>query len=500
MEAGDVAYAERPDGVNIAYRVLGDGPRDILYVPGFFSHLDLGLTEPRFAAFMRRLTGFARVITFDKPGTGLSDPIQHVPTVEERAEDIRHVADAVGAARPVLLGFSEGTSSCAMFAATWPDRVEALVLYGAVFNARPDPAALEDWGEASELEARWARAMQVVDRWGTGATMDLICPSIDSPAERRMWALLERASASPRMAQALVEAVLQIDVTATLPAIQAPTLLLHRTGDFAPVQQSRVAATLIPGARFVELPGADHAFWVSDPEPVLDEIEEFVTGASHAAEPDRVLATVLFADLVGSTQLVAELGDARWRERLERHEALVHRLVAAWRGRVVKAMGDGHLCVFDGPARAIRCGLALREECEGPLRVGIHTGECETIGDDVGGMTVHIGARVGALAAPGEVLVSSTVRDLVVGSPLAFADRGEHELKGVPGAWRVHAAGPAEAPPPLPTALELRGGDRVALSFARRAPGTARAAVRLTQRLGARRLRGGPAGPPRSVP
>jgi class 3 adenylate cyclase len=388
-----------------------------------------------------------------------------------------------------------------LFAATWPERVESLVLFGGMFNAAPDEAALEAMSfTQAEVEARWAKITGAVAHWGKGASIEVMCPSIDSPGERRLWGLFERAAASPRMAQALIDAVRHIDVSAVLPAVQAPTLLLHQVDDFAPVEQSRYAAGQIPNARCVELPGRDHVFWVRDPEPVLDEIEQFVTGARHAAEPDRVLATVLFADLVGSTQLVAELGDARWRERLERHEALVRRLVTAWRGRVVKAMGDGHLCVFDGPARAIRCGLALRDESEGTLRVGVHTGECESIGDDVGGMTVHIGARVGALASPGEVLVSSTVKDLVMGSPLAFADRGEHELKGVPGTWRVYAAGPAEAPPPLPSELELRGGDRMALTLARRSPATVRAAARLTQRLSARRLRAGPADPPRSAP
>jgi len=481
----ETRYVERPDGVSIAYQVVGEGPRDLLYVPGFISHLDLMWTEPRFAAFIRRLAGFARVIMFDKPGTGLSDPIAHVPTVEERAEDIGTVLDAAGSRSAVLLGFSEGASSCVVYAATTPERVESLVLYGGIFVGMPLEEVLQ--GEAGmtrdELRARWARMDVAVSHWGRGETLELLCPSADSAAERRFWGLFERAAASPRMARALVEAARRIDVSAAAPSLQTPTLLLHNVDDYVPIEESRLAAAMIPGSRLVELPGVDHAFWMGgNIEAALGEIEEFVSGSRHVAEPDRALATVLFADIVESTRTAAELGDARWRERLERHEDLVRRLVAEHRGRVVKTMGDGHLCVFDGPARAIRCGLAVRDQAEAPVRVGVHTGECEIMGDDLAGLTVHIGARVGALAAQGEVLVSSTVKDLVVGAPLAFADRGEHGLKGVPGTWRLFAAGPADAPPAVSAERELRATDRVALRLARRAPATMARAAALTRR------------------
>lgn len=482
----ETRYVERPDGVSIAYQVVGEGPRDLLYVPGFISHLDLAWTEPRFASFIRRLAGFARVIMFDKPGTGLSDPITHIPTVEERAEDIGTVLDAAGSSRAVLMGFSEGVSSCVVYAATTPERVESLVLFGGIFVGLPGSELLTLAGITEDVvRDRWGRMDAAVANWGSGDTIELLCPSATSPAERRFWGLFERAAASPRMARGLNRAAQGIDVSEITKSVRTPTLLIHNVDDFVPVAQSRAAAAQIPDARLVELPGIDHAFWMGgNTEPALGEIEEFVSGSRHAPEPDRVLATVLFADIVGSTRTAAELGDARWREMLERHEAAVRRLVETWRGRVVKTMGDGHLCVFDGPARAIRCGLAIRDGAEAPVRVGVHTGECEVMGEDLGGITVHIGARVGALARPGEVLVSSTVKDLVVGSPLAFADRGDHELKGVPGTWRLFATGPADAPPPVSAERELRPADRVALRLARRAPGTMGRAAALTRRLG----------------
>lgn len=484
VDAPETRYVERSDGVSIAYQVFGSGPRDVVWVPGFISHLDLMWSEPHFVALLRRLASFARVIMYDKPGTGLSDPISHVPLVEERRDDLRTVLDAVGSRRPVLMGFSEGVSSCLLFAATWPERVESLVLYGGIVKGSLSVEDLvgSDW-TLERVEAHWARMEAAVAEWGRGRTIELLCPSVDTPAERRFWALFERASASPRMARSLIDAVKALDVTHVLEAVTTPALLIHNVDDYAPVMQSRMAAERMPNARLVEPPGCDHAFWLNHSEPVVGEIEQFVTGARRATQVDRVLTTVLFTDIVGSTQQAADLGDSRWRAELERHDALVRRLVEAHDGRVVKAMGDGYLSAFEGPARAIRCALAIREESGLPIRAGVHTGECEVMGDDLGGLAVHIGARVGALAGSGEVLASSTVRDLVVGSPFSFADRGEYELKGVPGRWRVHAVGPAEAPPPVASARELRPGDRLALRMAHRAPETMRTAARVARRF-----------------
>ena len=484
MEVPETRYVERPDGVNIAYQVFGTGRRDIVFIPGFISHLDLQWTEPRYVALLRWLASLGRVITFDKPGVGCSDPLPYAPTLEERADDVRLVMDAAGSERAVVMGFSEGVSAALMLAATRPERVEQLVLYGGIVTGNPSAeqlAQLEMTPE--EAERRWARIEQALRAWGTGRTVDLLSPSVSGPVERRFWALFERAAASPRMARALIETVRGLDVTPLLASVTTPALIVHNVDDFAPVANGRLLAKMLPDAQYAEMPGADHAFWLADPKPVMAEVERFLTGAAAAPEPDRVLATILFTDVVGSTQRAAELGDARWREELERHEALVRREAAAARGRVVKSMGDGHLCAFDGPARAIRTAQRVIEAAELPLRAGVHTGECEAIGDDLGGLAVHIGARVGALAGPGEVLVSNTVKDLVVGAGFPFTDRGEHELKGVPGRWRLHAVTEeAERPVVEPDRL-LRPGDRLALRMASRAPhrmrGVASAALRL---------------------
>ena len=485
MEVPETRYVERPDGVSIAYQVWGEGPRHLVYVPGFISHLDLAWTEPRYSAFLRRMGSFARVVTFDKPGTGLSDPIGHIPTFEERAEDIRLVMDAAGVERATIMGFSEGVSSSIMLAATRPERVERLILYGGLIKGLPTPDELEEYGFTKEEATRkWARVEQALDDWGRGRTLEVFLPSANSALDRRFWALFERAAASPKMARGLIEAVKAMDVAPLLESVHAPTLLIHNRDDFVPLANSRIMAARIPDSRLVELPGPDHAFWMNaDPEPVLGEIEQFVTGSRRAAQTDRVLATVLFTDVVGSTQRAAELGDARWREALERHERLVREHVAAARGRVVKSMGDGHLSVFDGPARAIRCALALIEAAELPLRAGVHTGECEAIADDLGGLAVHIGARVSGFAGAGEVLVSNTVKDLVVGSGFGFADRGEHELKGVPGRWRLHAVREGQEPEAVPVERELRPGDRLALRMANRAPHRMRSAARVALRM-----------------
>ena len=483
VEVPETRYVARADGVSIAYQVVGDGPRDLIYVPGFISHLDLQWTDPGFTRFLRRMSSFARVILFDKPGTGISDPIPHVPTAEERMGDIRTVLRAAGAERAVVMGFSEGAAAALLLAATWPDLVESLVFYGGVFHGKPTADQFAEYGiDAEDADARWAAIDGAVADWGRGRTADVFVPSAGA-VERRFWGLFERAAASPRMARALVDGVKQLDVMPAAPLVAAPALLMHRTDDIAPIGASRRVAQLMPHATLVELPGEDHAFWVGDCDPIVDEIEQFITGVRRAAEPDRTLATVLFTDLVGSTRRAAELGDGAWRGVLQAHESVIRRVVTTHRGRVVKSMGDGHLSVFDGPARAIRAAMAIRDAAAEPVRAGLHTGECEVMGDDVGGLAVHIGARVGALAGPGEVLVSGTVKDLVVGSALAFVDRGEHELKGVPGAWRVYAVGAPEAPPaPIDAALVLGRGDLTTLRMARHAPSSMRTAARLFAR------------------
>jgi class 3 adenylate cyclase len=488
-----IGYAKHGE-VSIAYQVVGHGPVDVLMVPGFISHLDLFWTSPEIAAMYRRLGSFSRFITFDKPGTGVSDPIAHVATLEERMEDVHAVLDAVGSQRAALFGFSEGGPMSVLFAATYPERVSALALYG-TFPSKDFGLGFATFEYAERVRSVTAKAEQ----WGDGVSLELIMPRLaDSAVLRQGQGLLERASASPAMARGLLAAAVQMDVSDILPTIRVPTVVIHRTDDaLVPVAAARWMAGQIPGARFVELPGDIHTPWFGDMDAIIDEVEELVTGVRRGHEPDRALATVLFTDIVDSTRRAAQLGDRAWRELLERHDALAREELARYRGRYVKSTGDGMLATFDGPARAIRCAQALAaaaaEQLNVTLRAGVHTGECELIGEDVGGLAVHIGARVAHLAGAGEVLVSSTVKDLVVGSGLDFADRGEHELKGVPGRWRVFAvAAPADGADPLVArrdpALAQRAdemlsiADRTQLRMARRAPWVSRAAARLLMR------------------
>ena len=428
-------YAKHGD-VNIAYQVVGDGLVDVLLVPGFISHLDLFWTLPEIAAMFRRLASFSRFITFDKPGTGISDPIALVATLEERMEDVHAVLDATESERAALFGISEGGPMSALFAATYPERVTALALYGTFPTWR-----FEEYPgvEAEQIARVDAGVADLPDHWGEGRLVDLFMPSLrDSDVLRQTAGLIERAAASPAMARALIDACWRIDVRDVLPAIRVPTVVIHRRDECFPVQAARWMAEQIPGARFVELPGDMHPPWFGDTDAVIDEVQELVTGVRRGREPDRALATVLFTDIVDSTRRAAELGDRAWRELLERHEALVRRELERFRGRHVKSTGDGMLATFDGPARAIRCAQALVAEAQDALglepRAGVHTGECELIGDDVGGIAVHIGARVAHLAGAGEVLVSSTVRDLVIGSGVSFADRGSTTSRACRGA------------------------------------------------------------------
>jgi class 3 adenylate cyclase len=442
----ETLYAKSGD-VHIAYQVLGEGPPDIVHVPGWATHLELAWSFPSYAHLLNRLASFSRLIVLDKRGTGLSDPVTTIPTLEERMDDLAAVLDAAGSERTVLFGECEGAPQSILFAATHPERIESLVLYGAMPCVHDDSESPR-WIDASrELE-------QVVGNWGQGQMVEVFAPSAaGSERVRRSMAAYERASASPGMACALLESLREIDVTAAAQSIHVPALVLHRRDEFVPIESARRLAALIPGARFVELEGQDHALPLGDAEPVVGEIEEFVTGERQRPEPTRALLTVLFTDIVGSTQLAAELGDARWRALLEEHNQMVRRQLEDHEGREVKTVGDGFLATFDGPARAIWCAKAITEAVRDlniEVRAGLHTGETELLGDDIGGVAVHIGARVVSLAGPGEVLVTRTVRDLVAGSGIEFIDRGVYELKGVPGQWGVLAVAASSARPAVP--------------------------------------------------
>ena len=442
METPPTQYAKSGD-TSIAYQVVGDGPIDLVLVLGFATHLELQWEAPPFARFLERLSSFSRLIVFDKRGTGLSDPVTEAPTLEQRIDDVRAVMDAAGSERAALFGISEGGPMSVMFAAAHPDRVTAMVLHGAMGRTTEAP----DYPWASPAEAlRESAAEFIAPYWGQQAEgmMELFSPSLaDDPQAVEWTARMERTAASPAMVQQIFEMFLDIDVRALLPTIRVPTLVIHRHGDRVVNRRAgQELASQIPNARYVELPGIDHVPWAGDTEAVVGEAEEFLTGARSVPEPDRVLATVMFTDIVGSTERAAEFGDARWRELLAAHQAAVRRELERFRGREVKTLGDGSLATFDGPARAIQCGRAIAEATRAmglEVRIGLHCGEVELMGEDVGGIAVHIAARVGALAAADEVLVSSTVKDLVAGSGIQFVDRGAQRLKGVPDEWRLFA-------------------------------------------------------------
>ena len=430
--------------VHIAYQVLGDGPIDLLWVPGFVSHLEYDWEHPRPARFFRRLASFSRLIRFDKRGTGLSDRVA-IPTLEERMDDVRAVLDATGSSRAALIGVSEGGPMSLLYAATYPERTSALVLYGSY--ARRAWAPDHPFGVTSE---RMRGILETLEKdWGASVAMEIWSPSMLGDDAYKQWrATYLRLAASPGAAISVMRMNMEIDARHVLPAIGAPTLILHRTGDrLTPVDQARHMAKHIRCAKLVELPGEDHTPWVGDTDALLDEIEEFLTGIRHGPEPDRILATVLFTDIVGSTKRAVELGDRDWRELLAQHHAIVRRQLARFRGHEVNIAGDGFLATFDGPGRAIRCAVSICREVRSlgiDVRAGLHSGECQVEDSKVEGIAVHIGSRVAATAKPGEVLVSSTVKDLVVGSGIAFEDRGMHALKGVPGEWHLFAVAPAD--------------------------------------------------------
>ena len=434
----DTHYAKGPGG-DIAYQVVGNGPIDLVVVPGWISHVDLLGADPGWSKLIAELGSFARIIQYDKLGTGASDPIVEVPTLESRADELHAVLDAVGSERPAFFGFSQGGPISVMFAATYPERVRALILFGSYVNG-----SLEDDG--SPGRGKWIALLNQVrvsvDHWGEGSTIDWAAPSISHDlGYRAAVGALERASMSPKMALLGWEAHLrQMNVRDVLPSVHVPTLVLHRKDEAIPIEFARELAENIPSARLVELEGVDHFPSVGDTAPIIGEVEEFLTGQRHEPPTDRVLATVLFTDIVDSTRRAVELGDRRWRELLERHDQITCAEVARFRGRVVKSTGDGFLATFDGPTRAVRCATALAErmpELGIEIRGGLHTGECELRDDDIGGVAVHIGARVAALAGSGEVLVSNTVKDLVNGSGITFRDCGTHALKGLPGKWQL---------------------------------------------------------------
>lgn len=442
MEMPKTRYAVS-GGVNIAYQVVGEAALDLIWAPPWVSHVEEAWEEPTLARFLARLASFSRLIIFDKRGTGMSDrvPEAALPTLEERMDDMRAVLDAAGSERSAIFGASEGGSLAVVFAATYPERTIALATFG-IFAKRswsPDYPWAPTPAQRSEF-------FDVIRRdWGGMMDIGDIAPSAagDEAFTERLARFLRRA-ASPGAALALARMNTDIDIRAVLPTVRVPTLVLHRLGDRdAKVEEARWIASQIPSAEYVELQGDDHLPWVGDQDRLLDELEEFLTGVRRGPDPDRVLATVLFTDIVGSTQRASELGDRDWRGLLEQHQALVRRELARWRGQEINTTGDGFLASFDGPARAIRCAHAAKVAVRTlglQLRSGIHTGECERSGDDLSGIAVHIGARIAAEAEPGEVLVSGIVKDLVAGSGLRFDARGTRPLKGVPGEWPLYAA------------------------------------------------------------
>jgi pimeloyl-ACP methyl ester carboxylesterase/DNA-binding CsgD family transcriptional regulator len=451
----DTKYARSGD-VHVAYQVVGDGPCDLVFVMGWVSHLDYFWSEPRFARFLRRLASFSRLILFDKRGTGLSDREAGLPTLEERTDDVRAVMDAVGSERAALLGVSEGGTMCALFAATHPERTTALIIIGGY--ARRLWAPDYPWAPAREERLRFVE--HVESGWGGDTRLSVRAPSLVHDARfREWWKTYLRMSASPGAAAALTLMNMEIDVREVLPAIRVPTLVLHRAGDQTVlVGNGRYLAERIPGARYVELPGDDHLPFVGDQEAILREVEVFLTGSLPAPESDQILATLMFTGIVGAAATAVRLGDQAWVELVAAHDALIREHLIRFRGREVKKTIGGFLAAFDGPARAVRCACAIVEDAHRlgiTVRAGLHAGECETVGDDLGGVALQIAERVFDRAGSGEVLVSSTVRDLVAGSGIEFAEMEARLLTGPATGWRLHRV--VQGPHPMhdaPTAFE----------------------------------------------
>jgi class 3 adenylate cyclase len=423
----------RSGGARIAFQVTGEGPPDIVLVVGPASHLDLQWEDPEFRRAGERFASFARVLSFDRRGTGLSDPLDCAPTLDQQMDDLDVVLKAAGMERVALFGAVEA-GLCAMYAATHPDRVSALLLANVAVSGR----------SFADDERRELMLDMIENHWGEGRFVTLFAPSRASDQRfAEWWTRFERSSVSPAMARHMIDLLVRSDLAGVLPAVRVPTLVLHqRDNPLIPLEAGQEVAGLIPGARFVAAPGTDSWSWPGADDPEMDLIEEFLTGGRRQRGPERMLATVLFTDIVASTDHAARLGDRDWRALLERHNEVVRDRLARFRGHEVKAVGDGFVATFDGPARAVRCAQEIVSgvsELGIAVRCGLHTGECEVFEGDIGGIAVHIGARVAALAVEGEVLVSSTVKDLVVGSELEFEDRGARELRGVPGEWRIYA-------------------------------------------------------------
>jgi pimeloyl-ACP methyl ester carboxylesterase/class 3 adenylate cyclase len=442
MDLQRTEYA-RAGEVSIAYAVGGAGPVDLVYCPNWFSHVEAWFELPAAARFLRRLESFTRVIRFDLPGFGMSDPValDELPTLEEWRDCVRVVMDAAGSRRAVLLGHSAAAAVAIPFAATYPDRAAGLVLSDSsarLYQAEGYPFGFPE--RTRETGLTWWEEI-----WGTGRELELTAPALaDDPYELEAMGRYERFAASPGVARAFFRLAADYDVREILPAVRVPTLVLHRAGDrYIRVEHGRYLAERIPGARYVELPGEDHYPFYGDMEAVVAEIRSFLATLPEPGEANRMLATMLVTDIVGSTRQAAELGDRRWRELLDRHDETVRAQLDRFRGQEIRSTGDGILAMFDGAARAVRCAAAIRDALlphNLHIRAGLHTGEVELRGNGPDGIAVHIAARVGELAEPGEVLVSQTVKDLTVGADLTFEPRGTHALKGVPGDWHTYAA------------------------------------------------------------
>jgi class 3 adenylate cyclase/pimeloyl-ACP methyl ester carboxylesterase len=489
--SGEVAYARKADGTAIAYRVLGDGPVDLVFGAGLACHLDLLRGDPHCTSFFGRLARLGRVVVFDKPGTGLSDPLTAPPSIGDRADDHLAVMDAAGVRRAVLVRFSEAGGPAAVLAASYPERVEGLVLLSAAIRFTCDAEYLPELHDHLENHI-WRALWHSYDHWGDGSLLLAISPWVrESLVYRRLAPSFERACASPAMLRTILTGLRTYDARAALAALRVPTLVVCRRDEWVPAGVAVDTAERVEGARLALLPGDEHLCYFGG-DDIADQIERFVDGGpvgGPSARPrrrdDRALVTLLFTDIVGSTTEAAAMGDARWRAVLAHHDAVLADTVDRLGGRVVKNLGDGALAAFDRPAVALRAAAALHEATADlglQLRAGLHTGECELVGEDVVGLAVHLAARVAALAGPSETLATSTVRDLVLGSGTCWADRGSHVLKGVPGTWHVLAVGTAPEPAPVPVDEPPRAGGRAVLLAAGRAPAATRLAMRVLGR------------------
>jgi len=429
----------RSGPVNVAYQTVGDGPRDLVLVPGWVSNIDVFWEEPAYARFLRQLAGFSRLILFDKRGTGLSDRVTDTPTLEERMDDVRAVMDAVGSERAALIGYSEGGPMCALFAATYPERTTALIMVGSYARRVRAP----DYPYGPTPEQRDAFLESIEEQWGTPFALDIRAPSVAGDERfRQWWARMLRMSASPGAAAALTRANAEIDIRHILPSIRVPTLIVHARGDQTlEIAHGEYLAANIPGARLVVIDSDDHLPWLEGSEAILRHVEEFLTGVRPVAVRDRVLCTIMFTDIVDSTKEAVARGDRQWSDLLDAHHAAVRRELTAYQGREINTTGDGFVAVFDGPARAIQCADAVAAALRQlglRVRIGLHTGECEVDGDSLTGLALHIAARISDLAPADGIVTSRTVKDLVAGSGIGFDDFGVHALKGVPDDWQLY--------------------------------------------------------------